>query len=257
MVTIRGLDHFVDFFSDYRDDYVIVGGMASAVLLDSVGITFRATKDIDLVIITTESDAFAAKMIEYVRKGQYEISEKSEGEPRFYRFNKPKDQDFPLQIEIFHRKPDGIELFEDQHIVPISSPANDIGISAILLNDEYFNLIRNNTKLEDGKPVTTTLATIVLKAKAYSELSQRKDDGEKIDSKEIKKHRSDVFRLSQAIIEGDKIPLTGLPREDTENFLTAARADASLPDSFRGLKLNIKLEDSLNTLTSSLLDTDE
>lgn len=254
MVAIRGLDHFTKHFSEYKDDYVIVGGIASAILLENVGITFRATKDIDLVIITSESDSFSQALIDYIKQGGYQIAEKNEGKPRFYRFNKPSDDSFPVQLEIFHRKPEGIELFEGQQIVPISAPANEIGISAILLDDEYFKLIRDNIVEKDNIPTTSTLTTIVLKAKAFLDLRERKENGENIDAKQIKKHRSDVFRLVEGIVEGEKLELRSGPKEDIELFVQTMRSDSSLPDSYRGLNLNISLDDSLSTLTASLIE---
>lgn len=253
MVAIRGLDHFTKHFSEYKDDYVIVGGIASSILLENVGITFRATKDIDLVIITSESDSFSQALIDYIKLGGYQIAEKNEGKPRFYRFNKPSDDSFPVQLEIFHRKPEGIELFEGQQIVPIADPANDIGISAILLDDEYFKLIRDNIVESDGVPTTSTLATIVLKAKAFLDLQERKNGGENIDTKQIKKHRSDVFRLAEGIVEGDKILLTDHPKKDMETFLEAMKSDPSLSASYKGLRLNIKLDAALDILNESLL----
>ncbi|MFW7377492.1 MAG: hypothetical protein ACOH5I_01630 [Oligoflexus sp.] len=159
---VHGLNHFARYFSDLKSEYVIVGGTASTILLEDAGIKFRATKDIDLVIIATDTDKFAEKMIQYVRDGLYQVQEKNDGSPRFYRFKKPRDPAFPVQVEIFHKKPDGIELFEGQHIIPIKAPNEDLGISAILLNREYFELIRENTNLNGMIPITSTLATIVL-----------------------------------------------------------------------------------------------
>ena len=51
MVTIPGLDTFIDFFKGYEDHYVLIGGAACSLWLKEQGLPFRATKDLDLVVI--------------------------------------------------------------------------------------------------------------------------------------------------------------------------------------------------------------
>ena len=48
---IRGLDHFKEYFRIYAENFILVGGVASYLLLDEVGATkVRATKDLDIVL---------------------------------------------------------------------------------------------------------------------------------------------------------------------------------------------------------------
>ena len=44
-----------------------------------------------------------------------------------------------------------------------------------------------------------TACLIPFKAKAWLDLKERKSSGEQVDSKNIKKHKNDVFRLAQLI----------------------------------------------------------
>lgn len=51
MVNIQGLYKFRDFFQKYTDNYVLIGGTACSILFDEVGENFRATKDLDVVLV--------------------------------------------------------------------------------------------------------------------------------------------------------------------------------------------------------------
>ena len=64
-----------------------------------------------------------------------------------------------------------------------------------------------------------------LKARAWLDLKQRKAQGREIDSKDINKHRKDVFRLYQIV---DPAPLRDTPpvvAADMRRFLTEVRAE--------------------------------
>ncbi len=45
----------------------------------------------------------------FVKAGGYEIEERTDGTPVFYRFRKPATDGYPFQIELFARKPDLID----------------------------------------------------------------------------------------------------------------------------------------------------
>lgn len=51
MLNINGLNKFRDFFSAFDNNYVLIGGTACSILFDEVGEHFRATKDLDVVLI--------------------------------------------------------------------------------------------------------------------------------------------------------------------------------------------------------------
>ena len=48
---IRGLHSFREWFQDYESNYIIIGGTACDLLMSSFDMEFRATKDLDLVLI--------------------------------------------------------------------------------------------------------------------------------------------------------------------------------------------------------------
>lgn len=47
---VRGLDVFRDFFAGSADQFVLIGGTAATLAMERAGLTFRATKDLDIVL---------------------------------------------------------------------------------------------------------------------------------------------------------------------------------------------------------------
>ena len=48
---VKGLDRLRSYFEQYKQNYIIIGGTACEIRLESRGIDFRATKDVDMLII--------------------------------------------------------------------------------------------------------------------------------------------------------------------------------------------------------------
>ncbi len=48
---IRGMESFKSWFQGYEDYYTIIGGTACDLLMSEEGLDFRATKDLDIVLI--------------------------------------------------------------------------------------------------------------------------------------------------------------------------------------------------------------
>lgn len=46
-----GLDKFKEYFMGYQDQYVLIGGAACDIIFEEQDTAFRATKDLDLVLI--------------------------------------------------------------------------------------------------------------------------------------------------------------------------------------------------------------
>jgi hypothetical protein len=201
MADIQGLDHFADYFKEVNEQFVIVGGVASALLMDAAGQEFRKTVDIDLVIIANLSDSFTTRLSKYIKEAGYKIQEGKLGKPTFYRFREPSKSDYPFQIEIFSSNQNQIKLIDGQHIIPIDMPEGEGQLSAILLEDEYFQLIKNNRKTIGKHSIATEAAIIPLKARAYNDISDRGGD-----SREAKKHRNDVMKLALNLEEGEHQP---------------------------------------------------
>lgn len=54
---VPGLGSFREKFKDYTDYYTIIGGTACDILLSEADLPFRATKDIDMILIMEERKA--------------------------------------------------------------------------------------------------------------------------------------------------------------------------------------------------------
>jgi hypothetical protein len=197
--VIRGLDRFRKHFAEYRKAFVLIGGVACHEWLATVGLEFRATKDMDVVLIVEALDqAFVKRFWEFVEAGKYQIREKATGGRELYRFSKPEDESYPAMVEIFSRKPEGVKLDEGQHVIPVKVDEGSASLSAILLDDAYYNLIREQHNEEKNLPFANPAALIPLKSRAWLDLSARAKKGEKVDDKDIAKHRGDVFRIARS-----------------------------------------------------------
>lgn len=168
--------------------------------MTSAGLPFRATKDLDIVLYLEALDAeFVRVFWEFVRAGGYEVQEKSTGEKQFYRFQKPANADYPFMLELFSRQPDVLQVAEGSHLTPLPIEEDVSSLSAILLDNDYYDFIRAGRQEIDGLPMVGAAQLIALKARAWLDLTEREKQGEKIDSKTIKKHKNDVFRLYQIL----------------------------------------------------------
>lgn len=201
-MAIKGLDLFRDYFQGDQDKYVLIGGAACYLAMDEVGLDFRATKDLDIVLCVESMDAnFANKFWGFVREGQYESQQKSTGKKQFYRFMKPKNPAFPYMLELFSRQPDGVLLEGDTHLTPLPVDANASSLSAILMDDHYYRLLLEGRKEIDDVCVLQPGLIIVFKAKAWLDLTERRKAGEAVKGSDIKKHKNDVFRLSNCSLQ--------------------------------------------------------
>lgn len=238
---VRGLDVFRQFFSGYADQFVLIGGTAATLAMEEAGLEFRATKDLDIVLhIEALSPAFGATFWKLVEAGRYanrEVSDSSK--PVFYRFNKPADERFPVMLELFCRAPDGIKLAEGSHLTPIPIDEAVASLSAILLDDAYYEFILAGRREVDGLPWVGEDRLIPLKASAWLDLSERQAKGEKIDAKNIRKHANDVLRLSQLLAPETRIPLAARIAEDLDRFLDGIQSDRSIDPKSLKLDTNV------------------
>lgn len=225
---VKGIDIFREHFRAYSGSLVLIGGAACDEWFSRLGMNFRSTKDLDIVLILEAvNEEFVAKIRAFIREGDYEIRERSEGgSPVLYRFAKPKDTRFPAMLEIFSRLPEGISLGNDQTIIPIPSGRESHSLSAILINEDYHSLIVEQQETIDGITFANASALIPLKAYAWLDLTARKNAGESIDEQDITKHRSDVFRLAATLPGDTTVDLPEAIRTDLMNFLAAFPEDS-------------------------------
>lgn len=226
---VRGLEIFRQHFKDFTDNYIIIGGTACDIIIDNIGLTPRATKDIDIIlVIEALSPEFVAHFWEFIKQGNYEVKEKSEDDRKYYRFQKPQLEDFPFQIELFSRIPDLLDLDEGTHLTPIPVDTEISSLSAILMDDDYYNFTIQHSQLDNGIHLANTEALIGLKAKAFLDYKIRKENGEKIDEKQLKKHKMDIFRLLLLLTPEDNFTIVGSIKSDIANFAEVVKDD--LPD---------------------------
>lgn len=224
---IRGLDRFREHFAEHRNAFVLIGGVACHEWLSTFGLEFRTTKDLDIVLVVQALDqAFVKRFWDFVEAGKYQVREKATGGRELYRFSKPQDETYPVMLEIFSRKPEGIVLDEGQHLIPVRVDEGSASLSAILMDDAYYNLILEQHDEENNLPFANPAALIPLKAKAWLDLNARAKKSGKIDDKDIAKHRSDVFRIAYTIPgePGPNLPAT--IQEDLKSFLAAFPAES-------------------------------
>ncbi|WP_270819697.1 hypothetical protein [[Eubacterium] hominis] len=215
-----GIDSFKKYFKGFEKEYVIIGGTACELLMSENALPFRATKDIDMVlIIESLTKEFAVAFWQYVKEAEYRFINKGTGTAQFYRFSHPKSQEYPMMIEIFSKKQDWLNGEFDQQIVPIHIDDQISSLSAILLNEAYYEFLREGSEIIDGVSILKAEHIIPFKAKAWIDLSKRKENGESIDSRDIKKHKNDIFRLSMLLTPEQKIRTSDEIKEDLSFFI--------------------------------------
>jgi hypothetical protein len=212
---VKGLDRFKEHFVGYSDRYVLIGGAASSLSMEELGGEFRVTKDLDLVLCVESLDQeFAEAFWEFIRLGGYENRQKSTGKRLFYRFHGPQTEGFPEMLELFARVPDALDLKADTGITPIPVDDEISSLSAILMNDDYYDFVMACRTTIDGLSLVKADGLIPLKARAYVDLSNRKAAGEAVDSKNIRKHKNDIFRLFTVLDRDARITLAASLQED-------------------------------------------
>lgn len=217
---VTGFTKFKEKFQGFENQYVVIGGTACDLLMENEDMNFRATKDIDIVLIVESITAeFGKAFWEYIKEAEYEHKNKSTGNAQFYRFTSPKSKEYPYMIEIFGGKPEFIALDENAILTPLSIDDEISSLSAILLNDDYYDLLKSGQVVIDGIPVLKEVCLIPFKAKAWLDLTERKANGEQVDSKNIKKHKNDVFRLGQLITAESRQKLSEEIAADMKRFL--------------------------------------
>lgn len=161
---VHGLEKFKEYFAGYTNQYVFIGGTACDILMEDIGVPFRATKDLDIVLIVEALDvSFGETFWKFIEEGGYKYREKSTGESRFYRFSGPSRPEYPKMIEIE--------------------------------------------------------TVILFKIKAWIDMKQKINMGETIDSKNVRKHKNDIFRLLPNITPSTKINVPQDIKKDIVQFI--------------------------------------
>lgn len=104
-------------------------------------------------------------------------------------------------------------------IVPIHIDDEVSSLSAILLNDDFYDFMLKGRTVIRGLSVLKTSHIIPFKMMAWVNLMKEKAEGKHVNSKDLKKHKNDVFRLFQILPEGERVEVTGDVADSVDSFL--------------------------------------
>lgn len=221
---VNGIDIFRDHFSNFKDQYIVIGGFACDLLMSDAGLDFRQTADIDMIItVEAQTTEFARAFWGFIEAGGYRARQRSSGKPEFYRFVDPANSSYPKMIELFSRPQNNINVQPDSHLMPLHIGDEVSSLSAILLDDDYYHFILNGKTVANNISILDAEHIIPLKMKAWLDLKEKKEQGTHVNSRDIRKHRLDVFRLFPLVREDLNIPVPAVVAEDIKRFIAEMR----------------------------------
>jgi len=215
---VTGISTFKDYFYGYENQYVLIGGAACDIIFTNNDAAFRATRDLDMVLIVEAlTPEFAEHFLNFIKEADYRHIVSSTGKPQFYRFDQPQKNGYPQMIELFSRAQ--FELKVMKGLTPVHIEDNISSLSAILLDDDYYQVLLSGRTIESGLSVLRPEYLIVFKAKAFLDLRMRKEKGEKIDSSNIRKHKNDILRITVEMFPETPAALPEKVRSDINEFI--------------------------------------
>ena len=226
---MEGLEKFREAFEAYSENYVIIGGTACDIVMTGTAVRARVTHDIDMIIIVEKMTAdFAEHFWQFVREGGYRPEKRmpAGGEsPKYelYRFVDGK-ADYPKMIELLSRHPDILGEPKGVTIEPLPVGEEASSLSAIIMDDDFYYFTIEHSKLTNGLRHADSAALIALKACAYLNLLQDQTNGKHVNSKDIKKHRSDVLK-NVVIMESGQVVASELIVACIKEFVVSVRKE--------------------------------
>ena len=127
-------------------------------------------------------------------------------------------------IELLSRHPDVLGEPKGLLIEPIPINEDVSSLSAIIMDDDYYHFTIAHSQLTDGIRHADSTALIALKARAYLNLMADKLDGKHVNTKDIKKHRSDILK-NVVIMTEDNIEAPATIVACIKEFVASIRAD--------------------------------
>ena len=132
------------------------------------------------------------------------------------------------------------QMLSKTAIEPRATEDIDMIVVVEAINDDYYRLTLEHSVLDDGIRVADFKALVCLKAKAYLNMVADREAGTHRNTKDIKKHRLDVLKLTagdpdtRPTVVGDKIA------GDIQDFVS--RVDVL--EMRKALKDSIKVDDA-------------
>ena len=150
---VSGFTKFKERFQGFENQYVIIGGTACDLIMENEELPFRATKDVDIVLIVESITAeFGRQFWEYVKEAGYEHLNKSTGNAQFYRFTSPKSKRISIYDRNIFQKSGFYYIEDDAVLTPLPIDDEISSLSAILLNEAYYELLKTGQMMVDGIP---------------------------------------------------------------------------------------------------------
>ena len=251
---MEGLEKFKDAFETFAENYVIIGGTACSIVMTGTAVRPRATHDIDMIVVVEKiTPDFVMRFWQFVREAGYrpERRKSVEGQAtkyELYRFLDGKPG-YPEMIELLSRHPDILGEPRGFIIEPLSVDVDTSSLSAIIMDDDFYHFTINRSRLTGGIRHADRAALIALKARAYLNLLREKAEGKHINSRDIKKHRSDILKIV-VIMEDEPVPAPNAIVTSVKEFVASIRNDWAV--------LGPSLSNALGqdeTFVEALLDT--
>lgn len=176
-----------------------------------------------VLIVEALDKEFGQLFWDFIVDGEYSIREKS-AKRELFRFKGPKDTSYPKEIELFSTIPEGL-TFEGEGTITLLPIDEDVSsLSAMLLNDDYYKLLLKGKTEKTDYPVIASWCLILFKIRAWIDYTNRQADGQKELSRQIKKHKNDIYRLSQ-LLEPNIIEIPESVYVDLMMFIDAMQSD--------------------------------
>ena len=221
-MAVIGLERFLEYFSDSKDSFVVIGGCACSQWCSESDIRYRSTQDIDMVLILESKTAdFFGKFWQFIRLGGYRLLKyPDDSSSMLFRFEKPQaGVDFPKKIELLTGLTN-VEVPDGVTVVHLSPDDETYSLSAILLHNEYYELVQSQRCLSvGGLPTVRPDLLILLKIKACLNLHAEKESGRFVSDHDLTKHRNDVFHLTYLLRGEYSGVLSSKVKEDLMAFI--------------------------------------
>ena len=238
---VVGLNTFREFFKDFPECYLIIGGTACDIIIEEAGFVPRATDDIDIILmIEALKPEFVTRFWEFIKKGNYTLKQKDAEKRNCYRFSEPGTGDFPRQIELVCKVPDIIDIKDGAHLTPIPTEEGLSSLSAILLNEDYYNYTKNNSEIKDNIHFAKPHTLICLKAFAFLSNKARKEAGQNVSEWNIKKHKYDVFRMTFMLNRDEVFDTPEIIKADLQKFAETIKNDLPDPSIFKENRFGVQ-----------------
>ncbi|XUA21486.1 hypothetical protein ACQVA2_21935 (plasmid) [Citrobacter sp. OP27] len=204
---MEGERFLTEYMRDFGEEYILIGGNACALQFEKLDVIFRATLDLDIVLVTESTrPEFYSRLTEFLEENNYE-GKRFRGSNRggsAYRFILPgemRGQGLPVQIELFAKKPEYFDETKSSklHITPIEAGEGISNFSAMLLDDDIYQYIRDSRESVRGITTVNLPCLFGLKSVAWHNNQTLQDEGEAIDDDTIFKHPADMLRIVSVV----------------------------------------------------------